>query len=66
MMTELENTKSNFAKKLREARDEADQWKTQLEMMAEDNVKQKQRLSEEVHRLHRENRQLIKSRYNIS
>ena len=64
MMTELENTKSNYGKKLREARDEADLWKTQLKMMAEDNAKQTQRLSEEIHRLHGENRQL-KSRYSI-
>ena len=60
MMTEFENTKSNYGKKLREARDEADQWKTQLEMMAEDNAKQTQRLSVEIHG----DRQL-KSRYSI-
>ena len=64
MMTELENTKSHFRKKLREAKEEADSWKTQLEMTTEDNAKQKQRLSEELHRLHGENRQL-KSRYSI-
>ena len=63
LMTELENTKSIFGKKLKESKDEADHWKTQLELMAEDNAKQKQRLSEEIHRLHGENRQL-KSRYN--
>ena len=64
LMTELENTKSIFGKKLKESKDEADHWKTQLELMAEDNAKQKQRLSEEKHRLHGENRQL-KSRYNL-
>ena len=62
MMTELENTKSHFGKKLREAREEADNLKTQLEMMAEDNSKQRQRSGEEIHRLQGENRQL-KSRY---
>ena len=64
MITELENTKYNFEKKLRESKEEADQWKTQLDMMAADDAKQRQRLSEEVPQLQGENRQL-KSRYSI-
>ena len=64
MMTEFENTKSNLGKKVREAREEADNWKTQWEMMAEDNTKQRQRSGEEIQRLQGENRQL-KSRYNL-
>ena len=57
-ITQLQKSNEMLVDKSRKADKEIEGWKDQLQQLADDNARQKQKLSEEMHRLHRENKEL--------
>lgn len=57
-LKQLQKSKEIIEDKLRKATKERAELLEQFQQHAEDNAKQKQKLSEEIHRLHKDNKEL--------